>query len=132
MSAMFYNGCWGNVGHYLFSEDGSSKLAAIGPFKRGELDCCLCPGYAPLGASYAVRKASERPRAQVEGEAKLTHRDGWTALAFWDRSVDKRGNSNSCFVIEGTHTFEEMIELARARFPRVMERFKFEIRIVGA
>ena len=29
---------------------------------------------------------------QTQGEALLYHKQGWTAISFWDRSVDERGS----------------------------------------
>lgn len=68
--------------------------------------------------------------AQTEGVAKLHHKGGWTALAFWDRSGDERGNSNSVFFFEGTWTYEQALELAHKYYPESFERFDFEIRPV--
>jgi hypothetical protein len=64
---------------------------------------------------------------EIEGRALIHHKDGWTAMSFWDRSVDHRGKCNSSFLAEGTFTFEEMLAIAREKFPRVVGRFKFEI-----
>lgn len=65
---------------------------------------------------------------QVEGIAQLHHKDGWTALAFWDRTGDSRGNSNSVFVLEGIWTFDQALARAKELFPASFERFDFEIR----
>jgi len=64
---------------------------------------------------------------QTEGVAALHHKDGWTALAFWDRSGDKRFNSNSAFFTQGEYTFEEMLAIAKERFGGVFARIKFQI-----
>jgi len=70
--------------------------------------------------------------AQIEGEALLHHKDGWTAIAFWDRSGDSRGNSNSAFFVQGTHTFDEMLAICKARFAPVFQRIRnrFEVKQV--
>jgi hypothetical protein len=87
------------------------------------IDGGLCPG--------ATDEKGERRHPpmeeQVEGAAHIRHKDGWTALSFWDRSVDTRGNSNSNFLAEGKHTFEEMLSIAWLHFPEIMGRFKFTI-----
>jgi len=82
----------------------------------------LCPGAANPREVWRVRSAE-----QIEGAALLHYKDGWTALSFWDRSIDKRSGCNSNFFAQGTHTFEEMLEIARAHFPAVMARFTFKI-----
>lgn len=58
------------------------------------------------------------------GIAALHHENGWTALAFWDRSGDSRGNSNSVFIAEGEHSFAAMKQIAAEHFPRLWERCK--------
>lgn len=68
---------------------------------------------------------------EVEGEALLHHKDGWTAISFWDRSVDKRGACNSTYFAEGTFTFDEMVEMAKARFSERWNRMAFEVRQVS-
>ncbi len=51
----------------------------------------------------------------------------WTGIAFWDRSGDERGNSNSAFLVDGPRTFEEVVVASRQAFPRVWERMKFDV-----
>ena len=46
-------------------------------------------------------------------------------------SVDSRGNSNSAFIAEGTFTYDEMMTAAKAQWPEVWARFKFEVREAG-
>lgn len=60
---------------------------------------------------------------QYQGKALLTHKDGWTAIGFWDRTGDSRGNSNSNFFVQGTYTFDEMVKLATAAYPLLWRRF---------
>lgn len=67
---------------------------------------------------------------QAQGIAWLWQKEGWTALAFWDRSRDTRYKSNTVLVWEGTHTFEEMLEEARRSFPRILEKIERAFPIV--
>lgn len=67
------------------------------------------------------------PKEQVEGWALLHHKDGWTALAFADRTDDSRPNSNSVFFFKGTFTFEETMDKVHEYFPHILSRFKFKI-----
>lgn len=102
-----YFGCKGETGHYLYI-DGKRQLSTnIIPWDQ--VDGVLCP---------FNRKA---------GSAKLHHKDGWTALAFWDYSIDKRPGSNSVFFIEGIHGFYHMIQFGKNYFPEIMKRFDFPI-----
>lgn len=105
-----YFGCWGNsTGHYLFESEYQKPPMNTVPWDS------IDGGLAPAGVK------------QREGVAELHHKNGWTALAFWDRSVDKRPNSNSALFAEGTHSFDEMIQIAKDNFPQIMNRFNFPI-----
>ncbi len=110
----FYFGCWGDSGHYLWDEHANHARRGTG----------LPPslGVARLDGEFAPKGP------QTEGRAALHHVDGWTVLAFWDRSVDRRHGSHSTFVAEGAHDFAAMVAIARARFPRVWGRYRFEVR----
>jgi hypothetical protein len=63
----------------------------------------------------------------VEGLARVTRRGKWTAIAFWDRSSDPRPNSNSAFIARGDLTFEQVVRIARHRYPEIWKRFTFEV-----
>jgi hypothetical protein len=111
---MYYFGCVGKSGHYMF-QPSDSYPKQDHTFTRDnpwgyQVDSGLCPS-----------------GPQVEGRAMIHHKDGWTALSFWDRSVDRRSGSNSNFLAEGTFTFAEMVEFAKERFPKIMARFAFTI-----
>ena len=67
---------------------------------------------------------------QEEGLALLHHKGGWTALSFWDRSIDSRGGCSSNFFVHGTFTFDQMCQIAEARFPSVWKRYKFKVRLL--
>jgi len=121
---IYYFGCWNHSGHYLYQPGGTS-LIAEGFIPWGyHIDGGLCPG------KRRGLKAWQTPEIQIEGQASLTKKDGWTALSFWDRSTDHRMNSNSNFVAMGDFTFDEMIKLAKQYFPEIMGRFKFEIKVI--
>ncbi len=67
-----------------------------------------------------------------QGMALLVQLRRHTVVAFWDRTGDARPNSNSSFVAEGHHTFDEMIEDAMLQFPRLFARFDFCVQPVDA
>lgn len=120
---MFYFGPWNEPGHYLFHENGTTawREATVVPWRR--IDGCLQPGCKedPDG-HWRHRGAPE-----IEGEAIVHHKDGWTALSFWDRSVDTRGACNSTYFAEGTFTFAEMVEMAKTRFAYRWNKMQFEV-----
>jgi hypothetical protein len=71
----------------------------------------------------------KRPDSQLEGVCRLHHKDGWTALAFWDRSGDSRRNSCSVVIMKGEHDFATMVEIFEQEFPGIHARCtaKFEL-----
>jgi hypothetical protein len=119
---MLYFGCHREAGHYFWAP-GMKSLSCYTPdclpWRQVEPD--LCPGFDPM------RRWARR--VENEGEALLHHKNGWTALSLWDRSVDDRGGCSSQFFAEGTFSFEEMVALARETFPEVWQRFRFEVRL---
>lgn len=121
---VFYFGCHREAGHYWWRPGmrslRSEETAGV-PWGYW-VDSILCPGYVK-------NEPYRRSKPEIEGEALLHHKDGWTALAFWDRSVDKRGGCNSNFFAEGTHSFDEMVKIAQEHFPEVWKRFPFEVRL---
>lgn len=119
----YYFGCWRDSGHYLWAPGRCSVWGNHDcPWQDYELDAKLAPG------TTLVRGRHRTPHEQPEGIAALHHKDGWTAIAFWDRSVDRRSGSNSAFILRGTHSFDETLRLARDAFPEIFARFAFEIR----
>lgn len=124
---MIYFGCVKGCGrgHALHTPDGRSvgrevldtlEKAGIYP----EIDGGFCPGMEGGKRHHEVK--------QVEGHAKLTHHKGWTILSFWDRTGDSRGNSNSAFIEQGEHSFDDMVEKAKKEYGWIWERFTFEVR----
>ena len=61
----------------------------------------------------------------VTGEYVEHHKDGWTAVSFWDRSGDHRPGSNTNFFVAHTVTGEELIAMARKQWPEVFARRGF-------
>ncbi len=134
---MLYFGPWDRAGHYFHWENGCSaqpfrvaaRLGGRGipesfPWQDWEVDGKLQPGHIPSKSQY------QRSRPEIEGEAHLHHKNGWTALAFWDRSVDHRGASNSTYFAEGTFTFDDMVAMAKERFAERWNKMRFEVVLV--
>jgi hypothetical protein len=110
-------------GHFLFAPGQRPASSEKKTLPWPDVDAVLCPGFVAGGTPEAD---------QIEGRAQLHHRDGWTALAFWDRSVDARFGANSVFIAKGQHDFEGMIALARKYFPDVWGRWQFQVQLAGA
>ena len=120
---VLYFGCnRDSAGHYFWQADkwtfSSSEAFTKLPWGY-DIDGRLCP--------YSEGKKEVPRNRQIEGLARRHFKAGWTAIAFWDRSVDGRFGSNSVFLVRGGHSFERVCELAKFHFPRTWERFQFEI-----
>lgn len=120
---VFYFGCIGDSGHYLFDGEDSpygdrvpwKQYDTVTPFVGNDFDGQrFTPG----------RLVRDRWEGwpQTQSVYKLTHEAGWTMLGCWDRSVDTRPGSNSTFIIEGTHDFSAALEQARTAFPKTFAR----------
>ena len=116
----WFFGCWGHVGHYLWSPAGVMFRHQGTGLPWADIDSVLCPGNRN-------RHGEVEGKDQVEGMVRLHSRDGWTALAWWDRSVDKRHGSNAALFMHDVATFEAMLECGRRRFPDIFARFTYTI-----
>lgn len=122
---VYYFGCRrGEIGHYWQG--------------RGDVDSLYGPAGGPgiIDGKYPPRVGPDRRRRPdqydsrpevPQGQAALVHVSGWTVIAYWDRSQDKRGASNSAFAAEGECSFAELLEAARRQWPWVFERQAFEV-----
>ena len=120
-----YFGCIDRSGHYFWENEHhttrsrdvlEAAIVAIWP----NYDGALCYGH----------RGNYDNGPQEEGLALLHHKGGWTALSFWDRSIDSRGGCSSNFFVHGTFTFDQMCQIAEARFPSVWKRYKFKVRLL--
>jgi hypothetical protein len=107
----YYFGCFEHAGHFWWDQNlqGANR----------EMDSLIVDGvYAP-------------PGPEIEGLAQIVYLNWnyrvWTLLAFWDRSIDKRGKCNSVFLLEGTLTFDQVVKYSRSLFPTIWQRFQFKI-----
>ena len=129
MAAIYYFGCWDGPGHFLWSTDGRTfrRNEPLPPSLR-RLDGTLCGD--PALADHGGRRSGEplywpaTERRQPQGVARLHHVDGWTVLAWWDRSGDSRGGSNSAFVAEGTLGAGVIATLGAVAFPGIWARIE--------
>ncbi len=125
----YHFGCMDGPGHYLRGPGGTSRLSALERELTtlfAGLDGTLC-----WNSPRSDRDRYDR-RDETEGRAFVSHRGGWTALAFWDRSVDRRGACNSAFFVRGTLTFAQIVRVARHCWPKIWARFSFAVVEVDA
>jgi hypothetical protein len=106
---MLYFGCKGDIGHYLWTWDHSPSRKYEKNLQEAGLWNDIDKGFCPKGP-------------QRQGAYKLTHMNGWTILAFWDRSVDPRPGSHSTFLKHGEWAAEEMLYWAGQLHPDVIAR----------
>jgi hypothetical protein len=115
---IYYFGCWNEPGHYMHKPDGSTVRMneQVGPFGNGNM---LDGSFPPH-----IRKSGGTCGERIEDESisVVAHVHGWTVLAMWDRSVDKRGACNAAFVMEGEHDHAAMWDSARRWYPTIVAR----------
>ena len=116
----YYFGCHSkeDIGHFFFSP-------GMRRSKRHDVDELV-----PWG--YGVDSKDFMDPQQIEGRAVLKRKDGWTALAFADRSADSRGNSKSVFLFDCLLDFHGALARAKEQFPEVFDRFAFAIQLDGS
>ena len=121
----FYFGCLESKGHFFHApwrtRSDAYALEQAAMAAMGGLDTALC-----WNSPRSDRDRYER-RDEAEGLAFRTCRGGWTAVAFWDRSVDRRGACNSAFLVKGEVTFAQVIRAAKHAWPQVWARFTFPV-----
>lgn len=115
---VFYFGCWGDLGHHLWTPTGRRSPGDAGPWMAHELDAPPT-GHRGRDTGRGVVPADPDEREHVW---RLTHSDGWTALGAWDRTCDRRNGSKAVFVAEGEYTEDEMRVLAARWFPAAWAR----------
>ena len=148
----WWYGCWLEPGHYLFDRSGRHDRGMDpcplrrGTFSTGWLDGGLTPrrlrhrAWLP-NAPFAIpddrivfermagddRNLGHRIKIESEecpqGDFLLHAIGGCTIAAWWDRTQgDERSACNSCLIVEGAHSADEMLELFPRLFPRQAER----------
>jgi hypothetical protein len=125
----FFFGCGARAGHYWWAPGEYPRelyLDGVNEDRDGRPGDCpftyeVDGGYQP-GSPDRADRLRRRTRGEVQGEARLTHEKGWTALGWWDRSVDGRGGCCAVFALRGTHETEAMLAALRVHFPWVLDR----------
>ncbi len=104
---VLYFGCKDVAGHYLYSK--------FTPNMRYE----STPWGKHLDGGLLANNFNTTPT----GKVSVSHKDGWTAIAFWDRSGDSRGGSNSVFLIASDVTGDQLLAMARVQWPEIFDRW---------
>jgi hypothetical protein len=111
---VYYFGCLGGAGHFAWEANGKVS-------RRNQMRDII------------ERTDGLFPPLGLEDEGIICRHivHGFTVIAWWDRSVDARGASNSAFWVQGEHTTEEALEIARQRFPGVFDRLPYDLSLKG-
>lgn len=133
---LFY-GCWtdksGNsdTGHYFAGPRGQEQYSMR---RRHDGQIEDHPErYVPWGFKVDGGLA---PRSAVNGIAAFSQdvvrlgapeEQWWSAISWWDNSVDTRPGSSATFLADRRCGPIELLEEARAAFPQIFARFKYEI-----
>lgn len=121
------------AGHYLY-ERFECRIPGLVPEVRScvrianHYDPMFRP-LLPMDARWCKRDAYmptlfTPPECERQGQARLHHVEGWTIIAWWDRSGSNRPGSNVAFFVQGEHTFERALLYARERFPDEIRRME--------
>lgn len=105
-------GCIGEPGHYLRRPNGRHEWNEKAQPWGWKLDGGLCEG---------------NPCGPLDGKTWEHHKDGWTAVALWDRSGDSRGASCTVFLVHAEATTEQIIAAARIQWPQIFNRRGFPL-----
>lgn len=131
MRAFYFGYCQGS-GHVFQNEDGKT----IWNIERDVPD--FPPAWMNPTMDTGLLRNSREPDKET-GMVKWTcSKSGWFAFVWWDRSGDKRPNSNSGFYVHLdknlSDNFEEMakraFEFACKKFPKVVDRQNCQLVLV--
>lgn len=117
LNTAYYFGCHRRSGHYLFAPQMRDAGRTAWHDRMTYLDGSLAPEKDDVQGAY-----------EPQFYAKFWRLTGYTpipysAISWWDRSVDSRHASNSIIFAPGhTVSAEVILELAQQHFPQVMGR----------
>lgn len=94
------------------------------PWNR--VHAALCPGKRSFD-EHAFGEVA--PEHQREGEYSLHHAEGWTALAWWDRSMRCGYWSNSALFTKGHVSASTLLERGRETFPERMAKIAYQFKV---
>lgn len=116
----------GSSGHSLFGRYGRTRQNPT-PWSDEELNAHSWGGTRP-GDLTPEERSWKGDKNETEGAAVLSHKGGWTRVGWPDRRHDSRLGSHFDFLVEGTHTFEKALEIAREAYPDMWDaRFRYPI-----
>jgi hypothetical protein len=129
---VWWHGCWDRAGHFLFGVAGQYSLNSDAPACARE-NSWLDGGWAPRreasgSITFVCRAETDVERRRIadnttECEQGLflmhrVHGGRYTIMSWWDRTHgDRRGGCNSCYIVEGMPSMEDMLKWFPIHFP---------------
>lgn len=116
----FYTGCLGVYGHYFWLTPHKSVLYSS-EIMRAVPDFIEC--WAKMWDG-GLLKNGKRPDVYDGKVFAVPAKGPWTALVWWDNSIDTRGASNSSFYVSGFEWEERdaALTFAMEKWPEVVKR----------
>lgn len=130
---LLFHGCDAGLGHHWIPLQGGAYLFRYRVGNRIYDDPYR---YVPWGYGVDGELAPQGDQLHVEGAAGFAQVarwlgtplvEWWSALSWWDNSVDTRLASNATFVIDERVGPVELLSRARAAYPTIFERMKYQI-----
>jgi hypothetical protein len=132
---LFY-GCWtspggaSNSGHYFFGvESGPYSMRRRHDGRIVDDPAHYVPwglkvdgGLAPRGGPNGIAALSQCVTRMGDPDEQW-----WSALSWWDNSVDTRAGSSATFLVDRRCGPIELVEEAKKAFPQIFARFKYEL-----
>lgn len=111
------------AGHYCEPSDGP-----LTPWGWVEGGYPLLDWHPDRDGLKAPRQTRRRGRpSETEGEFVHLIVDGWTLLAAWDRSADKRAGCSMSFAMQAEMAPDDALAFVRDRWPREIARMEAHV-----
>jgi hypothetical protein len=124
-----YWGAWGRYGGHSFHaavhHPSNVRPEDDVPAQWRRSPSSLWPKLCP--PDFALQSHEAREASEPQGVAVLHHLDGWTALAFYDRTFDTRYGCGAVFFLRGDLVFAAALAKAREAFDVLFRLFKHPV-----
>lgn len=102
-----YFGCWTDVGHHLYDQNGQYV-------ERATRDLLIAMG---IDGGFLPKERREHGAAQCLWLGRVS------VLSIHDFAIDSRPGSHSTFILPGNLSIAAAVKAAECAFPHVMKRF---------
>ena len=138
---ILFHGCWttpegrSDSGHYWAGPGGLdvrySMRRKVGnrlvdnPYRYVPWGHAVDGELAPYGD--ALYREGIVALSQCGNQLGRPEEEWWTAISWWDNSVDSRQPANATFVVDARCDAGSLLAQARTSFPQIFARFKYEL-----